>query len=123
MNAVLLVLELFTVFTQYAVCSKLCRKRKRTKYFGAAVWAAFFVSFNVLSYLDVIPGFLKALVFIVLFLLVLELVYQDNHKKKVLLTLFMYILGMGAEFIVYQGSGLFKPFRQSLGYTIVRRFI
>lgn len=82
MNAVLLVLELFTVFTQYAVCSKLCRKRKRTKYFGAAVWAAFFVSFNVLSYLDVIPGFLKALVFIVLFLLVLELVYQDNHKRK-----------------------------------------
>ncbi len=51
MNAVLLVLELFTVLTQYAVCSKLCRKRKRTKYFGAAVWAAFFVSFNVLSYL------------------------------------------------------------------------
>lgn len=49
MNAVLLVLELFTVFTQYAVCSKLCRKRKRTKYFGAAVWAAFFVSFNVLT--------------------------------------------------------------------------
>ena len=33
-----------------------------------------------------------------------SLVYQDNHKKKVLLTLFMYILGMGAEFIVYQGS-------------------
>lgn len=25
MNVVLLVLELFTVFTQYAVCNKLCR--------------------------------------------------------------------------------------------------
>ena len=123
MNAVLLVLELFTVFTQYAVCSKLCRKRKRTKYFGAAVWAAFFVFFNVLSYLDVIPGFLKALVFIVLFLLVLELVYQDNHKKKVLLTLFMYILGMGAEFIVYQGSGLFGIDRRTLVVSGSRRLL
>lgn len=53
--------------------------------------------FNVLTYLDVIPGFLKALVFIVLFLLVLELTYQDSHRKKILLTLFMYIWGLGAE--------------------------
>ena len=79
--------------------------------------------FNVLSYLDVIPGFLKALVFLVLFLLVLELVYQDNRKKKILLTLFMYIFGMGAEFIVYQGSGLFGVDRRTLVVSGSRRLL
>lgn len=82
MKAVLLVLELFTVFTQYTVCNKLCRKKKRAKCFGAAVWAAFFMLFNALTYQDGIPGFLKMLVFIFLFFLVLELVYQDSHRKK-----------------------------------------
>lgn len=114
MKVVLLVLELFTVFTQYAVCNKLCRKKKRTKWFGAAVWAAFFVLFNALTYLDVIPGLFKAFVFIFLFFMVLELVYQDSHRKKILLTLFMYIWGLGSEFLVYQGSGLLGIDQQTL---------
>lgn len=123
MKAVLLVLELFTVFTQYAVCNKLCRKKKRTQCFGAAVWAAFFMLFNALTYQDGIPGFLKILVFIFLFFLVLELVYQDSHRKKILLTLFMYIWGLGSEFLVYQGSGLLGIDRQTLMESGSRRLL
>lgn len=121
MNVVLLVLELFTVFTQYAVCNKLCQKRM--KFGGAAVWAAFFVLLNSLTYQDDISVAFKAIVFIALFLLVLELVYQDSIRKKMLLTLFMYVWGMGAEFIVYQGSGLLGIDRQTLMVSGSRRLL
>lgn len=123
MKAVLLVLELFTVYTQHAVCNKLCRKKKRTKYFGAAVWAAFFVLFNALTYQVDVSGFLKMLVFLFLFFPVLELVYQDSHRKKILLTLFMYIWGLGSEFLVYQGSGLLGIDRQTLMASESRRLL
>lgn len=114
MTAVLLVLELFTVFTQYAVCNKLCRVKKGMRFGRAAVWAAFFVLFNALTYQDGVSAVFKAFVFTSLFFLVLELVYRDSHRKKLLLTLFMYVWGMGAEFVVYQGSGLFGIDRQTL---------
>lgn len=123
MNVVLLVLELFTVFTQYAVCNKLCRKKQGMKFAGAAVWAAFFVILNILTYQDGISVAFKAIVFIALFLLVLELVYQDSLRKKMLLTLFMYVWGMGAEFIVYQGSGLLGIDRQTLMVSGSRRLL
>ena len=123
MKIILLVLELFTVSTQYAVCNKLCRKKEGMKFRRAAVWAAFFVLFNILTYQEDVSGFLKALMFIFLFFAVLELLYQDSHRKKILLTLFMYIWGLGAEFLVYQGSGLLGIERQTLMVSGSRRLL
>ena len=114
MKAVLLILELFTVVTQCIVCNKLCRKKKVEKWLETAAWAAFFVLFNLLTYQDNVPGIIKALVFMVLFFLVLECVYQDSMKKKILLTLFMYFWGMTSEFLVFQGGVLLGIDRRSL---------
>lgn len=60
--------------------------------------------FNVLTYMRFVSVFTNALIFIFLFMVLLEILYCGSIQKKLLVTLFMYLLGMGSEFLAYQGG-------------------
>lgn len=81
-------------------------KRQRESIRETVVWTSFFVLFNIFTYMEFVSVYLNALIFIILFFLVLQILYQDSIKKKFLFTVFMYFLGMGAEFLVYQGASM-----------------
>lgn len=100
----LMILEIFTIIVQKMVCDKLFIKKYSGGIRETAVWASFFVLFNMLTYVDFISVYLNALVFFLLFFLVLQLLYKDGLKKKLIFTIFMYLVGMGSEFLVYQGA-------------------
>lgn len=106
MIALLVTLEIFTIFVQKMVCNQFFEKKYKSVVREAAVWASFFVLFNVLTYKSFISVFMNACIFVTLFLLLLELLYRGSFKKKLLITLFMYLWGMCSEFLVYQGRNI-----------------
>ena len=106
MTAVLIALELFTIYIQRMVCNKLCHRKKEKKLQEVIVWLGFWSLASVMTYVY-ISSILNVLIYIGLFWGTLEILYQDSHRKKILLTLFMYILGMSSEVLVYQGCWLF----------------
>lgn len=102
----LMVMEVFTIIVQKMVCDKVFEKRQSKDIRETAVWTSFFVLFNMSTYMEFISVYLNALIFIIFFFLVLQILYQDSIKKKLLFTMFMYFLGMGSEFLVYQGANM-----------------
>lgn len=101
MKAVLLILDIFTVLVQKTVCEKLFLTKNKSNVFETAVWMSFFMFSNLMTYVLFPSVFTNAVAFCVLFFCVLMILYEGNLKRKIMITAFMYFLGMGTEFIVY----------------------
>lgn len=123
MIALLVTLEVFTVFVQKMVCNQFFEKKYKSVMREAAVWTSFFVLFNALTYKQFVSVFINALIFVFLFMLLLELLYCGSFKKKLLITLFMYLWGMGAEFLVYQGTNVIGILAKSTMVVGERRLL
>lgn len=106
MKAVLLILDIFTVLIQKTVCEKLFLRKNKTNVFEAAVWMSFFMLSDFLTYILIPSVFANAVIFCVLFSVVLLLLYEGSLKRKIMITVFMYFLGMGTEFVVYLTADL-----------------
>ena len=100
MTIVLILVEIFTVIMQRDVCEK-AFDRKRA---GAAVqvmaWAAFYIISNATIYFFELPSWLNLVVFSVSFFGVLTWLYEGSIRIKLMLVLFLCLIGMLSEVIV-----------------------
>ena len=92
MKAVLLILDIFTVLIQKTVCEKLFLRKNKTNVFEAAVWMSFFMLSDFLTYILIPSVFANAVIFCVLFSVVLLLLYEGSLKRKIMIIVFMYFL-------------------------------
>ena len=86
MKAVLLILDIFTVLIQKTVCEKLFLRKNKTNVFEAAVWMSFFMLSDFLTYILIPSVFANAVIFCVLFSVVLLLLYEGSLKRKIMIT-------------------------------------
>lgn len=101
MIILLLLIDIFTVLVQKAICDKLLPQKERSYLFTTAVWITFLLLSALSTYIMSLSIFLNALIFCILLFCVLSLLYKCSLGKSLMLTAFIYVLGMGSEFFVF----------------------
>ena len=100
MTIVLILVEIFTVIMQRNVCEKSFDRRPIGTAAQVTAWVAFYIISNVFTYFFEIPSWLKLVFFSVLFLGVLLWLYEGSVKIKLVLVIFLCLIGMLSEVIV-----------------------
>lgn len=100
MTIVLILVEIFTVIMQRNVCEKAFDRRQVGTAAQVTAWVAFYIISNVFTYFFEIPSWLKLVFFSVLFLGVLLWLYEGSVKIKLVLVIFLCLIGMLSEVIV-----------------------
>ncbi|MCD8039840.1 MAG: GHKL domain-containing protein [Lachnospiraceae bacterium] len=101
MSIILALAEIFTVVMQQNVCKRVFDKKKKSAAVYAAVWIAFYVICNAATYFFTLLPYINMLIFAVLFFGVLSFLYEGTIKNRLVLVVFLYLLGMLSEVIVY----------------------
>lgn len=105
MKIILILAEMFTVIMQRSVCEKAFDRRKVGTVTQVTVWASFYIISNAFIYFLELPAWLNSVIFSVLFLGMLSLLYEGFVKVKLVLTVFLCLMGMLSEVIVcFAGS-------------------
>lgn len=94
MTIVLILVEIFTVIMQRNVCEKAFDRRQVGTAAQVTAWVAFYIFSNVFTYFFEIPSWLKLMIFSVLFLGVLLWLYEGSVKIKLVLVIFLCLIGM-----------------------------
>lgn len=100
MTIILILVEIFTVIMQRNVCEKSFDRRPIGTAAQVTAWVAFYITSNVFTYFFEIPSWLKLVFFSVLFLGVLLWLYEGSVKIKLVLVIFLCLIGMLSEVIV-----------------------
>lgn len=100
MTIVLILVEIFTVIMQRNVCEKAFDRRQVGTAAQVTAWVAFYIFSNVFTYFFEIPSWLKLIIFSVLFLGVLLWLYEGSVKIKLVLVIFLCLIGMLSEVTV-----------------------
>ena len=100
MAIVLMLAEIFTVIMQRNVCEKAFDRRQVGTAAQVTAWVAFYIISNVFTYFFEIPSWLKLVIFSVLFFGVLSWLYEGSVRLKLVLVIFLCLIGMLSEVIV-----------------------
>lgn len=100
MIIILILIEMFTVLMQRNVCEKVFDGKKVGTEIQVIVWVAFYVISNMFTYFLELPSWLNMLIFSVLFFGVLSWLYEGSLKMKLVLAIFLCLIGMLSEVIV-----------------------
>ena len=100
MAIVLMLAEIFTVIMQRNVCEKAFDRRQVGMAAQVTAWVAFYIISNVFTYFFEIPSWLKLVIFSVLFFGVLSWLYEGSVRLKLVLVIFLCLIGMLSEVIV-----------------------
>ena len=106
MKIILILAEMFTVIMQRNVCEKALDSRKAGTVIQLAVWTSFYIISNVCTYFSDMPAWLNTVIFSVLFFSVISLLYKGFAKARLMLTVFLCLIGMLSEVIVCFGGSL-----------------
>lgn len=99
--AVLWFLEIFTTICYKLVCDRLLTKKTAGVIKQAAVWGAYFVLCNGITYYAKMPTVINSLVFIISFFVVLQLLYESGVQQKLLVVIVIWFMGCVAEVMSY----------------------
>lgn len=100
MAIALILAEIFTVIMQKNVCEKTFDRKQTGTVEQIVTWAAFYVISNISTYFCALPSWLNLAIFSVLFFCVLSLLYEGSVKMKLVLVVFLCLIGMLSEVIV-----------------------
>ena len=100
MTIALILVEIFTVIMQRNVCEKAFDRKPAGTAVQFMVWAAFYIISNVTTYFFELPSWLNMVVFSVSFFGVLTWLYEGSIRIKLVLVLFLCLIGMLSEVMV-----------------------
>lgn len=101
MTIILVLVEIFTVIMQRNVCEKAFDRRSVGTAVQVIAWTAFYIISNVATYFLELPSWLNLAIFSVLFFGVLSWLYEGAVRIKLVLVIFLCLIGMLSEVIVY----------------------
>ena len=117
MTIALILVEIFTVIMQRNVCEKAFDRKPAGTAVQVMVWAAFYIISNVTTYFFELPSWLNMVIFSVSFFGVLTWLYEGSIRIKLVLVLFLCLIGMLSEVMVIIPE-LSEPPVRTLGATI-----
>ena len=100
MTIALILVEIFTVIMQRNVCEKAFDRKPAGTAVQVMVWAAFYIISNVTTYFFELPSWLNMVIFSVSFFGVLTWLYEGSIRIKLVLVLFLCLIGMLSEVMV-----------------------
>ncbi len=100
MTIALILVEIFTVIMQRNVCEKAFDRKPAGTAVQFMVWAAFYIISNVTTYFFELPSWLNMVIFSVTFFGVLTWLYEGSIRIKLVLVLFLCLIGMLSEVMV-----------------------
>jgi len=100
MTIALILVEIFTVIMQRNVCEKAFDRKPAGTAVQVMVWAAFYIISNVTTYFFELPSWLNMVIFSVTFFGVLTWLYEGSIRIKLVLVLFLCLIGMLSEVMV-----------------------
>ena len=101
MTIALILVEIFTVIMQRNVCEKAFDRKPAGTAVQVMVWAAFYIISNVTTYFFELPSWLNMVIFSVSFFGVLTWLYEGSIRIKLVLVLFLCLIGMLSEVMVW----------------------
>lgn len=99
MGIILMLVEIFTVAMQRNVCEKAFDRKAVGTVPQVTAWIAFYIISNVLTYFFEFPAWLNMVIFLTAFFAVLSWLYEGSIKIKLVLVVFLYLIGMLSEVI------------------------
>ena len=99
MGIILMLVEIFTVAMQRNVCEKAFDRKAVGTAPQVTAWIAFYIISNVLTYFFEFPVWLNMVIFLTAFFAVLSWLYEGSIKIKLVLVVFLYLIGMLSEVI------------------------
>lgn len=100
MTIALILVEIFTVIMQRNVCEKAFDRRPVGTAVQLTAWTAFYIISNVATYFLELPSWLNMAIFSALFFGVLSWLYEGSVRIKLVLVIFLCLIGMLSEVIV-----------------------
>ena len=100
MTIALILVEIFTVIMQRNVCEKAFDRKPAGTAVQVMVWAAFYIISNVTTSFFELPSWLNMVIFSVSFFGVLTWLYEGSIRIKLVLVLFLCLIGMLSEVMV-----------------------
>ena len=97
MGIILMLVEIFTVAMQRNVCEKAFDRKAVGTAPQVTAWIAFYIISNVLTYFFEFPAWLNMVIFLTAFFAVLSWLYEGSIKIKLVLVVFLYLIGMLSE--------------------------
>ncbi len=101
MQIVLALVEVFTVWMQRNVCERALERKRADAMPQIITWSVFYVISNVFTYFLNLPFWMNMIVFSLLFFGVLSWLYKGTIPVKLILVLFLCLIGVLSELIVY----------------------
>ena len=101
MQIVLALVEVFTVWMQRNVCERALERKRADVTPQMIAWSVFYVISNVFTYFLNLPFWMNMTVFSILFFGVLSWLYKGTIPVKLILVLFLCLIGVLSELIVY----------------------
>lgn len=101
MQIVLALVEVFTVWMQRNVCERALERKRADTMPQIITWSVFYVISNVFTYFLNLPFWMNMIVFSLLFFGVLSWLYKGTIPVKLILVLFLCLIGVLSELIVY----------------------
>lgn len=100
MRIILMLVEVFTVVMQRNVCERAFDRKPVGTLSQVAVWVCFYMISNVFTYFFETPSWFNLVIFSVSFLGVLSWLYEGTFKFKLVLVVFLCLIGMLSEVMV-----------------------
>lgn len=97
MGIILMLVEIFTVAMQRNVCEKAFDRKAVGTAPQVTAWIAFYIISNVLTYFFEFPAWLNMVIFLTAFFAVLSWLYEGSIKIKLVIVVFLYLIGMLSE--------------------------
>lgn len=96
----LLAVEIFSTVIQRIFCENTLAKRIDSSLVEIAVWGGYYVSINITTYFLIHNIWFNMAVSLAAFFVVVRIIYSDSLKSILVVTVFIYLTGMGTEILL-----------------------
>lgn len=96
----LLAVEFFSTVIQRIFCENTLTKRIESTLLEIIVWGGYYISINITTYFLIHNIWFNMAVSLVTFFVVVRIIYSDSLKSVLVVTVFIYLTGMGTEILL-----------------------